>query len=170
MFTILLTETGTTIEESPWIKFFYFCKMWDLLVGKAMMAFFGWNCYVAFTGLSYLEYKNLLETRAKAINLDTFGKLEPTTGVHNQDCRQRKLLKFNYGFGTRHENIVRVLKTNNYFLGFFFTSWFEDARLSFNGTEWTSFYYYNEILRVGKGAYSRDEYDHARQETLKNEI
>ena len=81
----MLTEKSDTVVASSWINFFYFCKMWDLLVGKAMMAFFGWNCYVAFTGLSYLEYKNLLETRAKSINMETFGKLEPTTGVPNQD-------------------------------------------------------------------------------------
>lgn len=62
--------------------FYYFAKMWDLLVGKCMMAFFGWNCYVAFSGLSYLEYKNLLETRAAMINLSANGKLVPT-GVTN---------------------------------------------------------------------------------------
>lgn len=56
--------------------------MWDLLIGKVMMAFFGWNVYVAFSGLTYLEYKNLLETRAKMINLEANGKLEPT-GVEN---------------------------------------------------------------------------------------
>lgn len=52
--------------------------MWDLLIGKAMMAFFGWNCYVAFTGLSYLEYKNILETRAKQMVLNAKGKQEST--------------------------------------------------------------------------------------------
>ena len=52
--------------------------MWDLLIGKAMMAFFGWNCYVAFTGLSYLEYKNVLETRAKQINLEANEQKERT--------------------------------------------------------------------------------------------
>ena len=137
--------------------------MWDLLVGKAMMAFFGWNCYVAFSGLSYLEYKNLLETRAKMINLNANGKLEPT-GSNNFDSKDRVLLKFNYGFGTRHENIVRVLKSDNYILGFLFTDAFEDDRLSFNGTEWSAFYYYNEIIRVSQGGYSREEYDQKQDE------
>lgn len=69
--------------SSKWITFYYFCKMWDLLVAKMMMAFFGWNCYVAFSGLTYLEYKNLLETRAKVINKKANGgKLVPS-GVAN---------------------------------------------------------------------------------------
>ena len=121
------------------------------------MAFFGWNCYVAFSGLSYLEYKNLLETRAKMINLKENGVLVPT-GVKNQDDKKRVLLKFNYGFSSRHENIVRVLKTDNYILGFLFTDWFEDERLNFNGSEWTSFYYYHEICKVSGGAYQKEEY------------
>ena len=146
------------VVNSDWKNFFYFCKMWDLLIGKAMMAFFGWNCYVAFTGLSYLEYKNILETRAKMINLNANGKLEPT-GVDNQDEKNRVLLKFNYGFKTRHENVCRVLKTDNYILGFLFTDWFEDPRLDFNGTEWSSFFYYNEICQASEGSYSREEYD-----------
>ena len=82
MFTILFCENDTRINKSSWQSFFYFCKMWDLLIGKVMMAFFGWNVYVAFSGLTYLEYKNLLETRAKMINLEANGKLEPT-GVEN---------------------------------------------------------------------------------------
>lgn len=56
--------------------------MWDLLLGKALIAFFGWNGYVASTGLTYLEYKNMLELNAKAANLKAYGKLEKT-GVHN---------------------------------------------------------------------------------------
>jgi len=34
-----------------------------------MMAFFGWNCYVAMSGFTYLEYKNMLEKRAKELNV-----------------------------------------------------------------------------------------------------
>ena len=74
---IMICEKEAVIATSDWRNFFYFCKMWDLLVGKCMMAFFGWNCYVAFTGLSYLEYKNMLETRAKILNFRANGKLEP---------------------------------------------------------------------------------------------
>ena len=164
-----MCEKTELVQESNYIKFFYACKMWDLLVGKAMMAFFGWNCYVAFSGLSYLEYKNLIETRAKIINMNIHGKLEPTTGVKNQDEKHRVLLKFNYGFGSRHENIVRVLKTNNYVLGMLFTDWFEDPRLNFNGTEWSSFYYYNQILRLGEGAYSEKEFNSVKDELTIND-
>ena len=157
VFVILACEKETFVATSEWKNFFYFCRMWDLLIGKVMMAFFGWNCYVAFSGLSYLEYKNLLETRAKMINLKENGVLVPT-GVKNQDDKKRVLLKFNYGFSSRHENIVRVLKTDNYILGFLFTDWFEDERLNFNGSEWTSFYYYHEICKVSGGAYQKEEY------------
>ena len=95
------------------------------------------------SGLTYLEYKNLLETRMmKPNNPDQDGKQE-STGTQNTNPKYKSLLKFHYGFETRHENIVRVLKTNNYVLGFLFIDWFEDPRLSFNGTEWSSFYYFN---------------------------
>ena len=57
--------------------------MWDLLVAKMMMAFFGWNVYVSFSGLTYLEYKNLLETRAKVINKKANGGRLVATGVAN---------------------------------------------------------------------------------------
>ena len=83
------------------------------------MAFFGWNCYVAFSGLTYLEYKNLLERNVES------NKSGPS-GEGSKEVMTRSLLKFNYGFVTRHENIVRVLKTNNYVLGMLFTDWFED--------------------------------------------
>ena len=73
----MICEKEALVAASDWRNFFYFCKMWDLLVGKCMMAFFGWNCYVAFSGLSYLEYKNMLETRAKILNFRANGKLEP---------------------------------------------------------------------------------------------
>jgi len=50
--------------------------MWDLLVGNAMIAFFGWNCYVAMSGLTYLEYKNLLETNSRIVNKEINGEPE----------------------------------------------------------------------------------------------
>ena len=124
------------------------------------MAFFGWNCYVAMSGFTYLEYKNLLETRAKEMNIKAHGKLEPT-GLKNFDEVHKSLLKFNYSFGSKHENIVRVLKTNNYVLGLLFIDWFEDPRLDWNGTEWSSFYYFNKIIEVSAGAYASKEYQTA---------
>ena len=71
------------LVQSKWITFYYFSKMWDLLVAKMMMAFFGWNVYVSFSGLTYLEYKNLLETRAKVINKKANGGKLVATGVSN---------------------------------------------------------------------------------------
>ena len=104
-----------------------------------MMAFFGWNCYVAMSGFTYLEYKNLLETRAKEMNIKAHGKLEPT-GLKNFDEVHKSLLKFNYSFGSKHENIVRVLKTNNYVLGLLFIDWFAlKDDLLHNLSELTSF-------------------------------
>lgn len=51
--------------------FYTFAKFWDLLIGKGMMAFWGWNMYVASTGMTYLEYKNAMELtyeRSRQIN------------------------------------------------------------------------------------------------------
>ena len=133
--------------------------MWDLLIGKAMMAFFGWNCYVAFTGLSYLEYKNLLEINARRSNAEANGKqLSPEDQLEEND-KHLKLVKFNFGFATRDENIVRVLKTTNYVVGFWFTDWGEDPLLAYNGTEWTTFWYFNQICDFSQGGYSRKELD-----------
>ena len=67
-------------------------------------------------------------------------------------------MKFYYGFESMHENVVRVLRTNNYVLGLLFIDWFEDPRLSFNGTEWSSFYYYTKICEVSDGTYANQEY------------
>mmetsp|Transcript_44675 Transcript_44675/g.59272 ORF Transcript_44675/g.59272 Transcript_44675/m.59272 type:complete len:81 (-) Transcript_44675:62-304(-) len=77
------------------------------------------------------------------------------------------MLKFNYGFATRHENVVRVLKTNNYVLGLLFCDLFEDENLAFNGTEWSSFYYFKEICDASQGTYSRAELDQAMDERVK---
>ena len=74
------------------------------------------------------------------------------------------MLKFNYGFATWQENIARVLKTNNFVLGLLFIDWFEDPRLRFNGTEWSSFYYYSKICEVSDGAYATQEYKDAMHE------
>ena len=49
-------------------SFFNAAKLWDLLVGKILIAFFGWNAYVSFTGLTYIEYKTLLETNIAITN------------------------------------------------------------------------------------------------------
>jgi len=63
-------------QETTLVSFLYFAKMWDLLVGNAMIAFFGWNCYVAMSGLTYLEYKNLLETNSRIVNKEINGEPE----------------------------------------------------------------------------------------------
>lgn len=35
------------------------------------------------------------------------------------------------------------MKTKNLLVGLIFIEWFEDPRLDFNGSEWTSFYFRN---------------------------
>ena len=59
-----------------------------------------------------------------------------------------------------------MLKTGNYVLGMLFTDWFEDENLSFNGTEWSSFYYYKDICAQSEGDYSRKELDLANDERI----
>jgi hypothetical protein len=48
---------------------FYFARMWDLLVGKMLLALTGFNFYIMTTGLTYLEFRNMMEQRARSINL-----------------------------------------------------------------------------------------------------
>ena len=79
-------------------------------------------------------------------------------------------LKFNYGFLTRHENIVRLLKTDNYVLGLLFADWFEDPRLNFNGTEWSSFFYFNTIIQQSEGFYKKEEYEKAQDQRVINQV
>ena len=38
-----------------------------------MLAFFGWNCYVAMSGLTYLEYKNMMEITARKVEIQKNG-------------------------------------------------------------------------------------------------
>jgi len=52
--------------------------MWDLLVGKLLLALTGFNFYIMTTGLTYLEFRNLMERRASQINLNAYGKIEKT--------------------------------------------------------------------------------------------
>lgn len=59
-----------------------------------------------------------------------------------------------------------MLKTQNYVLGMLFTDWFEDESLNFNGTEWSSFYYYKDICAVSQGNYSREELNRAIDEQV----
>lgn len=78
--------------------------------------------------------------------------------MENLDNKERKLLKFNYGFQSRLENTIRVLKTDNPFVGLWCSDWGEDPNLQYNGTEWTSFYYFEKIKEINKD-YDTTEFD-----------
>lgn len=52
--------------------------------------------------------------------------------------------------------MCRVLKTKNFFFGLIFVNWFEDQSLDFNGSEWTSFYFRNQIARGGLSAEEKE--------------
>lgn len=130
-----LEDSDFYMQSSGYRAFYTFSKFWDLLIGKAMMAFFGWNLYIASTGLTYIEYKNAMELTYEAAN-DTEKK------------KVRRLMKFNYAFGSMLENWVRVFQTANPLTVFFFTDWGEDERLKLNGTEWTTFYYFGVIQDI----------------------
>jgi len=126
--------------------------MWDLLVSKAMLALFCWNIFVAASGLTFLEYKNMQELLAENMRKKAEEeKPEEPVGAASKGPLEekkerkpiRKMMKFNYGFATKNESYTRVLKTDNYWLGMLFTDWFEDPKLrQFNGTEWTTLYYW----------------------------
>jgi len=53
-------------------------------------------------------------------------------------------MKFDYGFKSSTEGLQKMLKTDNLWLGFLFSDWFEDPDLQqFNGTEETTLFYWN---------------------------
>lgn len=54
-------------------------------------------------------------------------------------------MKFNYAFNSWLENLVWVFQTANPLSIFLFADWGEDHRLRFNGTEWTTFYYFGVL-------------------------
>lgn len=71
----VLTISLAKSEDTP---FFYFAKCWDMLIAKFMLALTGFNFYVMSTGLTYLEFKSMLENRARDLNQKFYGKIEPT--------------------------------------------------------------------------------------------
>jgi hypothetical protein len=102
-FVLWCLEDSESIVQSSWATFYTFGKFWDLLVGKAMMAFFGWNLYVASTGMTYIEYKNAIELTYERSRL----LLEPPKDSEAPK-KIRKLMKFNYAFNSWLENLVWV--------------------------------------------------------------
>ena len=132
--------------------------MWDLLVGKMLLALTGFNFYIMTTGLTYLEFRNMMEQRARSINLQAYGKIEKT-GNPSHD-KFKNIVKFHYGFSTSYENVCRILKTRNFVLGILFISLFEDKSLEVNGSEWTSYYFQKEINAGGITESTNDEADY----------
>ncbi len=55
-----------------------------MLIAKLLLALTGFNFYVMSTGLTYLEFKSMLEGRARDLNLKFYGKIE-NTGNPRQD-------------------------------------------------------------------------------------
>ena len=58
--------------------FLYFAKCWDMLVAKMLLALTGFNFYVMSTGLTYLEFKTMMEARARELNRRFYGRIEET--------------------------------------------------------------------------------------------
>ena len=77
----MVTITLAREEEN---SLFYFAKCWDMLIAKLLLALTGFNFYVMSTGLTYLEFKSMLEGRARNLNLKFYGKIE-NTGNPRQD-------------------------------------------------------------------------------------
>ena len=149
---------------NDWETFYMFARMWDLLVSKAMLALFCWNIFVASTGLTFLEYKNQseLQTEKMRMQKESEQEVEEQTGAAAKGPQQdkkakkpvRKMMKFHYGFATKNESFTRILKTKNILLGMLFTDWFEDPKLQkFNGTEWTTLYYWTLLCEVNPDRY-----------------
>ena len=139
-FIIWCLEEDRFYASSKFAMFYTFAKFWDLLIGKALMAFFGWNMYVASTGLTYIEYKNLME-----LNYENSKKINSLPKDDEAPRKVKRLIKFNYAFQSALENLVRLFKSANPLNVFLFTDWGEDPKIIFNGTEWTTFYYFGVI-------------------------
>jgi len=71
----IYTLSLTGVENT---NFYYFAKCWDMLVAKMLLALTGFNLYVMSTGLTYLEFKSMMECRARELNQKFYGKVEPT--------------------------------------------------------------------------------------------
>jgi hypothetical protein len=141
VFLIWCLEDEQFYATSKLSMFYTFAKFWDLLIGKGMMAFWGWNMYVASTGMTYLEYKNAME-----LTYERSRQMHEIPKDNEAPKKQvRKLMKFNYAFSSWLENLVRVFRSANPVNIFLFSDWGEDPELCFNGTEWTSFYYFGVI-------------------------
>jgi len=67
------------------------------------MAFFGWNLYVASTGMTYIEYKNAIE-----LTYERARQIQEPPKDNEAPKKVRKLMKFNYAFTTWLENLVWV--------------------------------------------------------------
>lgn len=99
------------------------------------------------TGLTYLEFKNLMEQRVHAVNQKAkTGSGDTEQADEDKDKPRQDIMKFHYGFSTVWENIFRTAKTTNVIAGLLFVSWGEEPALQFNGTEWTSFYF-RDLIR-----------------------
>jgi hypothetical protein len=136
-------------------------KMWDLLISKGMLALTFWNVMVCSTGLTFLEYKNNTELNIqKQIQEERIKEGKPP--MENDQKPLKKLMKFYYGFATKFEAYWRVMKTNDYLVGILFSDYGEDPRINFNGTEWTTLFYYTMLERVAPEKYKADpiEFDH----------
>ena len=72
------------------------------------------------------------------------------------------MMKFYYGFASKFEAYWRVMKTKDYFMGICFSDMGEDPRLNFNGTEWTTLYYYTMLEKVSPEKYKAEtvDFDH----------
>lgn len=58
----------------------WFAKMWDFAIAQMILAMTAYNLNVLCTGLTHLEFKNLMETRIREINEKAQGKDAENTG------------------------------------------------------------------------------------------
>ena len=112
--------------------------MWDFGVAQLILALTVFNLNVMWSGLTYLEFRNMMETRITQM-------VRRTDSEDNKMEMPKSMMKFHYGFATKYENIVRTLRTTNFVAGCLFLKWGENASFDFNGSEWTTFWYRDAI-------------------------
>jgi hypothetical protein len=63
---------------------------------------------------------------------------------------------FRYDFEESRLNFARIFGTKSYVLGMIFTEYFIDKRVKFNGTEWTTIFFFDELQRIENEEYADD--------------
>mmetsp|Transcript_42474 Transcript_42474/g.40721 ORF Transcript_42474/g.40721 Transcript_42474/m.40721 type:complete len:140 (+) Transcript_42474:806-1225(+) len=126
--------------------------------------------YLVFQGYSHIEYKSLMDHSTKVLRknqnseyIQSFGeekKGQESSAKYMEDYQQSETLPkvlFKYDFEDPIINYAKVFKTKSYILGFLFADLADDKDLRFNGTEWTTIYFFQQLARIASKEQESEE-------------